>query len=334
MSMHQKILRSSLAIAVAGLAASSLALAPATAATVLQVRPADLVLVPGTVSGTTGTAKADFLAEGIHIQTENATDGVRGYWNIPGGVPLSQVHTVQYEWFGTPLAQPGLAYNIDVDGDRKPDAQFIGELGYGGRDVWLNRDAEDFTGVTPTVPAGFFASRSPCSGANTPQNGNVDGCGASGAAAHGTLDDWVRSLAGAGRTANVISAGYIAVGLVYDGVLRSSTVGPDQFVFTDAPKAAVTVKAKAAKATVKTGSKIKVTGSAKPVGPGAKVRLQVKKNDTWKTKAEKALAADGAYKLKMNAPGKPGTVKLRVVVTETNSTASGKSANVKVKVVK
>ena len=75
------------------------------------------------------------------------------------------------------------------------------------------------------------------------------------------------------------------------------------------------VKAKAAKSAVKTGSKIKVTGTAKPVGPNAKVQLQVKKNGKWKTKAEKALAADGSYKLKTNAPGKPGKVKLRVLVT-------------------
>ena len=51
-------------------------------------------------------------------------------------------------------------------------------------------------------------------------------------------------------------------------------------------------------------------GTAKPVGPNAKVDFQVKKNGKWNTKAEKALAADGSYKLKTNAPGKPGKVKL------------------------
>ncbi len=254
--MHSFLHRGAVVAAGLGLAAGALAMSPtAQAATVTQVRPADLVLVPGTTSGTTGTAKADFLAEGIHIKTTNASDAARGYWNIPGGVPLSQVHNVEYEWFGTPAAQPGLAYNIDIDGDKKPDAQLLGEAAYGGKDVWLNRDAEDFTGVTPTVPAGFFAGRSPCSGANAPQNGNVDGCGSSGAPAHGTLDDWVRSLSAVGKSANVVSAGYIAVGLVYDGVLRSSTVGPNQYVFTNLPKSAVTVTA-AAKSTVKTGSKV------------------------------------------------------------------------------
>src|SRR4029079_9183329 len=106
------------------------------------------------VSGTTGTDKAQFLAEGIHIKTDNATDVASAYWNIPGGVQMSQVHTVAYGWFGPPAAQPALAYNIDIDGDKKPDAQLLGELQYGGRDVWPNRHSEGFTGVTPTVPAG------------------------------------------------------------------------------------------------------------------------------------------------------------------------------------
>ena len=61
----------------------------ASAATVTKVRPGDLVLVPGTVSGATGTAKADFLAEGIHIKTDNNVDAARGYYAIPGGVPLA-----------------------------------------------------------------------------------------------------------------------------------------------------------------------------------------------------------------------------------------------------
>ena len=165
--MHKQLMRGALAAAGLGVAVTTLAVAPAQAATAIQVRPADLVLVPGTVSGTTGAAKADFLAEGIHIKTtNNTTDAARGYWKV--GVPLSQVHTVEYEWFGTRATtppsnagEPGLYYNIDIDGDGKADGQLIGELAYGGKDVWLNRDAEDFTGVTPTVPAGFFAGGRP-----------------------------------------------------------------------------------------------------------------------------------------------------------------------------
>jgi Ca2+-binding RTX toxin-like protein len=213
----------------------------AASAAVIQVRPGDMVLVPGTISGTTGTAKADFLAEGIRIHTDNQDDGARGYYLIPGGTPLADVHTVQYEWIGTPNGQPGMAYNIDIDGDNRPDVQLIGEAAYGGKDVWLNRDAEDFTGVTPTVPAGYFATRAPCADAVAqPGNGNQDGCGSSGYTFHGTLDDWVRSLALVGKTGRVVSAGFIAVGLFYDGVLRSQTVGPNQYVFTNLPAPADT----------------------------------------------------------------------------------------------
>ena len=50
-------------------------------------------------------------------------------------MPLSQVHTVEYEWVGTRATappsnagEPGLYYNIDIDGDGKADGQLIGEL--------------------------------------------------------------------------------------------------------------------------------------------------------------------------------------------------------------
>ena len=125
-----------------------------------QIRSTDLVQPAGTTSGTTGTAKADFLAEGIHIKTTNASDAARGYWKV--GVPLSRC--TRSTTSGSARATPrrptpasGIYYNIDIDGDGKADGQLIGELAYGGKDVWLNRDAEDFAGVTPTVPAGTFA---------------------------------------------------------------------------------------------------------------------------------------------------------------------------------
>ena len=218
--MHSLLHRGAVVAAGLGLAAGALAMSPAAqAATVTQVRPADLVLVPGTVSGTTGTAKADFLAEGIHIKTTNNHRRrsrlleASGVSRSPRSTPSSTSGSARRP----PAAQRRRRayYNIDIDGDGKADGQLIGELAYGGKDVWLNRDAEDFTGVTPTVPAGFFAGRSPCSGANAPQNGNVDGVHAPQRrrrSAHGTLDDWVRSLSAAGKTANLVSAGYVAIG--------------------------------------------------------------------------------------------------------------------------
>ena len=238
---------------------------------------------------------------------------------------------MDYTWYGTTFA-PGVKYYVDADADGKADGELRGELVYGGQDVWLNLDAQDFP--DSALPDNFFANAAPCTGA-VPAPGVTDPCGASGASKHGTLANWAKQLqAATGKAPLLHSGGYSLSGAAGDGVLTQITYGPNQYVFTNAPKAAVTVKAKAAKSTVKTGSKIKVTGTAKPVGLDAKVQLQIKKNGAWKVKAEKALAADGSYKLKTNAPGKPGTVKLRVVVPETNSTAFAKSATVKVKVVK
>jgi hypothetical protein len=336
------LVRGSLVAAGLGLAATTLTASPANAATVIQVRPGDLIQPPGTVSGTTGTAKADFLAEGIHIKTTNNTDAARGYWKV--GVPLAQVHTVDYEWFGsratTPpsnVGEPGIYYNIDIDGDGKADGQLIGELAYGGKDVWLNRDAEDFSGVTPTVPAGTFNTLSPCNPTtNTAQNGNQDGCtppNGAGDPRHGTLDDWNRSIAASGRTATLVSAGYIANGFVYDGVLRSATFGPNQYVFTNAAKTKVDVTANAKRPQVKKGNDVVIKGTATPVGVGAEVTLELKtKNGTWKAVQTKVLDASGSFKLKGKA-GQVGNAKYRVTVSETNSTAAATSNKVKVHIV-
>ena len=86
-------------------------------------------------------------------------------------------------------------------------------------------------------------------------------------------------------------------------------------------------------ATVKKGNKVVIKGKATPVGPGAKVTLEVKKNGTWKTVQTKDLAASGEFKLQAKA-GKTGKAKYRVTVSETNSTAAATSNKVKVQIVK
>ena len=86
-------------------------------------------------------------------------------------------------------------------------------------------------------------------------------------------------------------------------------------------------------ATVKKGSKVVIKGKATPVGPGAKVTLELKKNGNWKTVQTKDLAASGEFKLKGKA-GKTGKAKYRVTVSETNSTAAATSNKVKVQIVK
>ena len=45
---------------------------------------------------------------------------------------------------------------------------------------------------------------------------------------------------------------------------------------------------------VKKGEKVVIKGKATPVGPGAKVTLELKKNGKWKTVETKDLAASGS----------------------------------------
>jgi hypothetical protein len=319
------------ALAVA--AGTALASAPAQADTVTQVRPADAITIPGAPSGTTGTAKAQFLAEGIHVKTDNGTDAARLYYKLPTAVPFSQLTQVSYEWFGTPAAQPAQAYNIDLNGDGKPDGQLLGEAAYGGHEVWLNKDSSDFT--ESGLPAGTMAALAPCN-LGVARPGISDGCAPSmgtGGDFHGSLSDWNKRFAAAGKTATVVSSGFIAVGLTYDGVLRSQNVGANQYTFTSTAKSAVTVAAAAKKATVHKSNKIKISGTAKPVGAGATVALELKKNGKWTTVVSRTLASTGTFRFGTK-PAKLGTNRLRVTVTETNSTLAAKSATVKVKVIK
>jgi hypothetical protein len=304
--MQSKLTRGAVAAAGLGLAATSLAAAPANAATVVQVRAADLVT---SLNDVRSAGHYDFLTEGVHVKTDDASTNAKValYFPVTGAFPT----TGSIEWYGTSPA-PGAQLVFDADnvtGNGNDFNILVGEAVY-GNNWWLT------SGSSATAKA------ADPSGANNGGNGSDW---------FGTLAQWKAAL----PNATVKAGGFsIGSGVQGDGVVRAVNLGETSYVFTDAPKAAVTVKANAAKSTVKTGSTIKVSGTAKPVGLNAKVQLQIKKNGKWKTMAEKALAADGSYKLKTNAPGKAGTVKLRVVVPETNSTAFSKSANVTVKVVK
>ena len=135
--------------------------------------------------------------------------------------------TVDYTWFGTTFA-PGVEPTTSTSTrDGKVDGELIGELAYGGKDVWLNRDAEDFTGVTPTVPAGFFAKAGRRALVPTPRRTATWTAARSptapALAAHGTLDDWARSsVRGRQDARTLVSAPATSLtGFVYDGVLRS-----------------------------------------------------------------------------------------------------------------
>ena len=301
--------------------------APAQAAptTVTQVRPTDLV--PAT-SGVNGGGKLEFLAQGVHLEVPNAAaDFARGHVTMK--VPLAQVHAIDYTWYGTDN-KPGVYYGLDIDGDGNADGELIGESFYGPTDLWLNKDVDAMPG-THTQPSGTFAALAPCdNGVKRP--GAVDTCTppqGAGDQFHGTIDDWNRRIAAAGKTANIVSGGFVAAGLKQNGVLSQITYGPEQIVFTNQAKSTVAVTAKAKHDKVKKAQKVKISGTVKPVGPGAKATLEVKKGGKWTALKSRVLTAAGNFGFSAK-PDKLGKLRYRVTVAETNNTAAAKSKTVKV----
>lgn len=319
---HSAVVALGLGIAVSGLTAAQ-------AATVVQIRQADLVAPNDQVGGATYS----FLQEGLHITTPTVDSYTRGHFKV--GLPLAGVTAVSYEWIGT-TNRAGAYYDIDADGDGTIDGQLIGEQAYGGLDVWLNRDAEDFP--TASLPDGTFASVAPCVG-TTAAVGVTDPCGSSGATEHGTLANWAKQLqAKTGKAPVLFSGGFSASGSVMDGVLRSITYGANQYVFTSTPvppvaKAAPVAVATVDKTTKKPGRTSTVSGVFTPApAAGTVATLQRKKNGTWRNKTTQVLPAGGAFSLKAKLPGKPGLVKFRVSVPVTATSLAATSPVVRVKV--
>jgi len=320
--MHSKITRGSIAVAGLGLAAGLVGAAPAQAAvtSTTQVRPADLIAPSDTADG----GVQQFLAQGVHLRTVNGTGYARG--TFPVGVPLAQATSVDFTWYGTELS-PGIKYYVDADGDGKVDGELRGEDSYGGQDVWLNQDAQDFP--NSALPDSYFADHAPCTG-TTSAGGASGPCGSSGATKHGTLADWAKLLqAATGKAAVVVNGGWSLTGGAGDGVLTQITYGQHQFVFTDLAKAKATVDAAAKRAKIFKGQKAKVRGHVEPAGTGAKVSLEVKKGGTWTVVKSRVLAASGDFRFG-DKPAKLGVNRYRVRVTETNATTAAKSNTVKV----
>ena len=112
-----------------------------------------------------------------------------------------------------------------------------------------------------------------------------------------------------------------------DGTI-TPTVDP---ACTPATKATVTAEAKRDK--VKTGKKIKITGSASPALAGVTVSLQRKVDGEFVTVSTSKLAANGVFKFVEKAKGKKKhTERFRVVVGTATLYAGGTSDTVKVRV--
>jgi hypothetical protein len=322
--MHSKITRGSIAVAVAGLAAGLAGAGPAQAAptSTTQVRPADLIAPTDTADG----GVQEFLAQGVHVKTVNGTGYARG--TFPVGVPLSQVSAVDFTWYGTDFS-PGIKYYVDADGDGKVDGELRGEDSYGGKDVWLNGDAQDYP--ASALPDNYLADHAPCTGA-VQAPGAAGPCGSSGASKHGTLADWAKLLQTAtGKATTVVNGGWSLAGGPGDGVLTQITYGPNQYVLTNLAKAKATVSAQAKHAKIFKGQKARFSGHVEPAGTGAKVSLEIKKGGKWTVVKSRVLAASGNFRFG-DKPTKFGVNRYRVEVTETNATTAAKSGTVKVTV--
>jgi hypothetical protein len=175
-----------------------------------DVRQADFTT--GTTNGfansdTRATGHYDFLKEGIRLYTESntSTDKVAEYF--PVGKPLAGITDVAYDWYGT-TPTPGAQYVMDFDNDGSQDGILVGELVYGGQDVWLTN-----------------ASKAEYKGAGAPSN-----TGGSGTDNHGTLAEWSAKY----PNARILFGGFsLGSGVKGDGVLRSLSYGNDRYVFTD-----------------------------------------------------------------------------------------------------
>ena len=321
--MSHVLNRSTIALtALAVAAGGALMGAPAQAAPtqVVQVRPADLIAPTDTADG----GVQEFLAQGVHLKTTNATGYARGRFLV--GIPLSQATAVDYTWYGTTF-KPGVKYYIDADADGKVDGELRGESVYGGQDVWLNLDAQDFP--DSVLADNFFANAAPCTGA-VAAPGVTDPCGSSGASKHGTLANWATRLQAATGKAPVLhSGGYSLSGAAGDGVLTQVTYGPNQYVFTNTAKTKVNVTLEAKHAKVKKAQKIRFSGKVTPTAPGAKVTLEVKKSGKWVTVKSRSLGTAGEFRFGAKSD-RLGTIRFRVSVSETNSTLAAKSPTVKV----
>ncbi|HEX5086244.1 MAG TPA: hypothetical protein VFV89_00435 [Nocardioides sp.] len=303
--MRNKLVRGSAVAAGLGLAATALAVSPAQAATVTQVRAADLVT---SLNDVRSAGHYDFLAEGVHVKTDNASSQAKValYFPVTGALPT----TGNVEWYGTSPA-PGAQLVFDADnitGNGNDYNVLVGESVYGDN-WWL------------TSSSSATAKAADPSGAENGGNGSEW---------FGTLAQWKAALPAATVKAGGFSLGS---GIQGEGVVRAVNLGDTSYVFTSAAKTKVSVTANAKRPTVKTGNNVVIKGTATPAGAGAKVTLELKKNGTWKVVQAKDLAASGSFKLKDTA-GKVGKAKYRVTVSETNSTAAATSNKVKVLVVK
>ena len=279
----------------------------------MQVRPADLVT---SLSDVRSAGHYDFLAEGIHVKTDDTSSNAKValYFPLTGAFPT----TGSIEWYGTGTSnQPGAQIVFDKDqttGNNNDSNTLVGEQFYSTNPAGQPLTDWWYTGGTAKALTNGITCPSTTGGSGRTATAPwpVGGCPDHGEANRRRVLDRQRRPGRRGPASRQPRSELVCLHRRTQGCGHRQGQGgqePGQDRRQDQDH-----RHRQARRAERQGS------------------VQVKKNGKWKTKAEKALAADGSYKLKTNAPGKPGKVKLRVLVTETNSTAAGKSGKVVVTV--
>ena len=192
----------------AAIALSLVAAAPAAhAATVKQVRQGDLI---SSLNDVRSAGHYDFLAEGIHVKTDDASSNAKValYFPVTDAFPT----TGNVEWYGTSPA-PGAQLVFDADnitGNGNDYNVLVGESIYGDN-WWLT------SGSSATAKA------ADPSGADNGGNGSEW---------FGTLAQWKAAL----PTATVKAGGFsLGSGIKGEGGVRAVNLGRTSYVFTDTP---------------------------------------------------------------------------------------------------
>lgn len=204
---------------VAGIATAALvslaAAANADAGQTVMIRPGGFV---SALSDTRSAGHVDFLKEGLHVWTTDATTNAKAaeYVAVPTqGLPDSTSLT----WYGT-TPQPGSQLVFDLDSDRTNANTYnvlVGEPAYGD-DYWYTG------GQARAAQRGFTCPET---------------TGGSGSDCHGTLAEWKTAV----PTAEVYAVGFsLGSGIQGDGVIHDLQVGDTDYQFTDeAPAPDVTI---------------------------------------------------------------------------------------------
>jgi hypothetical protein len=193
------------------------AASPAHAVTVKQIRQSDFIAA---LKDTRSAGHFEFLSEGLHVWTDDATSNakVAEYFPVTGALPA----TSKMDWLGVDIVgvrpQPGVQIVFDVDGTTGNGNDYnilVGEPVYGTdasgnvTDWWLT------TGSSAAAKAAAPLTT-----------------GGSGSGWHGSLSQWKAALPSARMLAGGFSLGS---GALNNGVIRSITYGDTEYVFTDTP---------------------------------------------------------------------------------------------------